>query len=195
MDEVQSTRTESRLWLGAFLLALFGTAALLKTGVVPGWPGLVLFAASFLLLIPFMRSAERARAACGISSPAMRTHNRRMIVASLVYVALLLGGVTIARYYSPPAAVRVILAIAAAAPILYMIRSMALLLREERDEYLRMRMVEQSLIATGVVLTLTTLYGFLNVFDLAPRLDAYLVVPLWGIGLGFARLVQRDGGC
>jgi hypothetical protein len=195
MDEVQSTRTESRLWLGAFLLAIFGTAALLKTGVVPGWPGLVLFAASFLLLIPFMRSAERARAACGISSPAMRTHNRRMIVASLVYVALLLGGVTIARYYSPPAAVRVILAIAAAAPILYMIRSMALLLREERDEYLRMRMVEQSLIATGVVLTLTTLYGFLNVFDLAPRLDAYLVVPLWGIGLGFARLVQRDGGC
>ena len=195
MDEVQSTRTESRLWLGAFLLAIFGTAALLKTGVVPGWPGLVLFAASFLLLIPFIRSAERARAACGISSPAMRTHNRRMIVASLVYVALLLGGVTIARYYSPPAAVRVILAIAAAAPILYMIRSMALLLREERDEYLRMRMVEQSLIATGVVLTLTTLYGFLNVFDLAPRLDAYLVVPLWGIGLGFARLVQRDGGC
>jgi hypothetical protein len=72
---------------------------------------------------------------------------------------------------------------------------MALLLKEERDEYLRMRMVEQSLVATGIVLAVATLYGFLNAFDLAPRVDAYLAVPLWGIGLGIGRLLQRDGAC
>jgi hypothetical protein len=195
MDEITSARTNSRLWIGAFLVATFGTAALAKTGVIPGWPGMALFAASFLLLIPLVRSAERARAACGISSNAMREYNRRMIFAALAYVALLLGGVAIARHYAPPAAVRIVLAVAAAAPILFMIRAMALLLKEERDEYLRMRMVEQSLVATGIVLAVATLYGFLNAFDLAPRVDAYLAVPLWGIGLGIGRLLQRDGAC
>jgi hypothetical protein len=195
MNEITSARTNARLWIGAFLVGTFGTATLAKTGVIPGWPGMALFAASFLLLIPLVRSAERARAACGISSDAMRQYNRRMIFAAFAYVALLLGGVEIAQHFAPPAAVRVVLAIAAAAPILLMIRAMALLLKEERDEYLRLRMVEQSLIATGIVLAVATLYGFLNVFDLAPRVDAYLAVPLWGIGLGIGRLLQRDGVC
>jgi hypothetical protein len=121
----------------------------------------------------------------------MRSYNRRMILSSLAYVGLLLLGVAVASYYAPPAPVRILLAIAVALPILLMIRAMALLLREERDEYLRMRIVEQSLIATGFLLVACSLYGFLNVFDLAPRLDAYLVVPVWAVGLGIGRLFQR----
>jgi flagellar biosynthesis protein FliR len=122
----------------------------------------------------------------------MRAYNRRMIFASFAYVVLLLGGMAIARFYAPPAAVRVLLAIAVAAPILFMIRAMARLLREERDEYLRMRLVEQTLISTGILLAVATIYGFLNAFDLAPRVDAYWGVPLWGVSLGVARLLQRN---
>ena len=65
---------------------------------------------------------------------------------------------------------------------MFIIRAMALLLREETDEYLRMRLVEQSLVATGILLTVATLYGFLNAFDLAPRIDAWAAVPLWAVG-------------
>jgi hypothetical protein len=199
MDEIASVRANARMWFGAFLVATFGTAALLKTGILHGWAGMALFAASFLLLIPMVRSIERARAAVGANSPAMRNYNRRMIVASLSYVALLLAGAAVARYYAPPAAVRILLALAVAAPVLFMIRAVALLLKEERDEYLRMRFVQQSLIAMGFVLTVSTLYGFLNVFDLAPRLDAYLVMPLWGVGLGigavYNKLTLGSGGC
>jgi hypothetical protein len=199
MDEITSARANSRLWIGAFLIATFGTAALWERGIVPGWPGMALFAASFLLLIPLVRSTERARAASGISSKAMKAYNRRMIFAALSYVLLLLGGVTIVRYYAPPVPVRVLLAIAAAAPVLGMIRAMALLIREESDEYQRMRIVQQSLVATGFLLAIATLYGFLNAFDLAPRADAYLVVPVWAVGLGVGGLYNRlslgDGGC
>ena len=187
-----SPRANSRLWIGAYLVVTFGSAALVKTGVIPAWPGLLLFAASFVLLLPLIRSVERAQEACGATSSAMRAYNRRMIFASFAYVALLLGGVTIARYYAPPAAVRVLLAVAVAAPILFMIRAMARLLREERDEYLRMRLVEQTLISTGIVLAVATIYGFLNAFDLAPRVDAYWAVPLWGVSLGIARMLQRN---
>ncbi len=191
MDAFTSPRANSRLWLGTYLVAAFGTGALFRAGIVPGWPGVALFAASFLLLVPLVRSVERAQAASGCASVAMRSYNRRMMLASLAYVGLLLLGVAVASYYAPPAPVRILLAIAVALPILLMIRAMALLLREERDEYLRMRIVEQSLIATGFLLVACSLYGFLNVFDLAPRLDAYLVVPVWAVGLGIGRLFQR----
>jgi hypothetical protein len=185
--------THSRLWIGAFLVATFGSAALLKGGVLPMWPGIAIFAASFLLLIPLVRSVEHAQEVCGANSEAMRAYNRRMMAASFAYVALLLGGIAIARYYAPPVAGRVLLAIVVAAPILFMIRAMARLLKEERDEYLRMRIVDQSLIAAGFVLAVSTIYGFLNTFDVLPRVDAYWIVPLWGLGLGLGRLVQRNG--
>ena len=187
-----SPRANYRFWIGAYLVATFGSGALIKMGTIPLWPGLLLFAASFLLLIPLVRSVERAQEICGATSSAMRAYNRRMIFASFAYVALLLGGVTIAQHYAPPPAVRVLLAVAVAAPILFMIRAMARLLREERDEYLRMRLVEQTMIATGILLSVATIYGFLNVFDLAPRVEAFWAVPLWGISLGVARMFQRN---
>ena len=76
-----------------------------------------------------------------------------------------------------------------------MIWAMGLLLREESDEYLRARLVQQSLIATGFMLTVATLYGFLNTFDVAPRVDAWAVFPLWALGLGLGRIFQKDPSC
>ena len=187
MDTV-SSKASARLWVGAYLVATFGTAALYKTGVVPGWPGVALFAASFLLLIPVVRSTQRAQAEAGCSSPAMRTYTRRVLVAGFAYVVLLFVGMAMARIYAPPVAARVLMALAVAVPVLFMIRAMALLLQEETDEYLRMRIVNQSLVATGFMLTIATLYGFLNAFDVAPRVDAWAAFPLWAIGLGIGRL-------
>jgi len=108
---------------------------------------------------------------------------------------LLFACMAVARSYSPPLAIRVLLALAVAVPVLFMIRAMTLLLKEETDEYLRMRFVNQSLIATGFMLSIATLYGFLNAFDVAPRVDAWAAFPLWAIGLGVGRLFQRDPAC
>lgn len=195
MTDRVSPRTAAWLWVGAYLVATFGTAALMKSGVVPGWPGIALFLASFLLLFPLVRSAERAQAACGFASKAMHRYNRRVLIAATSYIVVLFTGMGIVRYLDPPTVVRVILAIAAALPVLFIIRAMALLLREETDEYLRMRLVEQSLIATGILLTVATLYGFLNAFDLAPRVDAWAAVPLWALGLGIGRIFRREPLC
>jgi hypothetical protein len=125
----------------------------------------------------------------------MRAYNRRVLAASMVYIVVLFAGIAIARYLQPPAVLRVGLAVAAALPVLFIIRAMALLLREETDEYLRMRLVEQSLIATGFLLSVATLYGFLNVFDLAPRVDAWAAMPLWAAGLGIGRLFRKEPSC
>ncbi|MFL6733781.1 MAG: hypothetical protein ACJ8EY_03700 [Sphingomicrobium sp.] len=192
MTDASTARTTARLWTGAYLVATFGSAALAKTGVLPGWPGLALFASSFLLLIPLMRSVERAQDVCGVRSKAVRRYNRRVLIASMIYIVLLLGGISLARYYAPPAIVRVALAIIVSLPVMGIIAAMALLLKEETDEYLRMRMVEQSLIATGFLLTVATLYGFLNAFDLAPQIDSWAAVPVWALGLGVGRIFRKE---
>jgi hypothetical protein len=186
-----SPRTTAWFWLSTYLIATFGSAALAKSGVVPGWPGVVLFALTFLLLFPMIRSVERAQAACGTRSKAIVRYNRRVIVASLAYVVALLCGVALVRYYHPAVEVRVFISIAVAVPVIFMIRAAALLITEETDEFLRLLYVRQNLIATGVLLTAATLYGFLNAFDVAPKIDAWAAVPLWAIGLGIGSAVNR----
>ena len=44
MTDVTSPRSTVRLWIGAYLIATFGTAALFKAGVISGWPGPLLIA-------------------------------------------------------------------------------------------------------------------------------------------------------
>ncbi|GAA4032044.1 hypothetical protein GCM10022281_09600 [Sphingomonas rosea] len=194
-DDVLKPSPSNRRWVAAFLAATFGTGALKVAGVIDGPFSWVLFLASFLLIIPMARATRRSMAEKGIKSAAMDRYSRRFMVASLAYVALFFAAMWIARTYAPGMAVRVMLAFTAALPVIFMIRAMALLLREEDDEYLRSRFVEQSLIATGVLLTVATLYGFLNAFDVAPRVDAWAAFPVWAVGLGIARLVQGESAC
>ena len=72
------------------------------------------------------------------------------------------------------------------------------LLVEERDEYLRMLMVRQSLVATGFTLTVVTMWGFLENFDLVPHVDSFYIAVLWFTGLALgtcvnALLLRRQG--
>lgn len=195
MTSTLPLKTSFRLWLAGYFVATFGSGLLLRAGIIHGWLGWTLFIVSFLLIIPMIRSGQRLQTECGINSKAMRAYNRRVLIASLAYVAMLFSGIWIANHYHPSAPIRVILAIAVATPVIFIIRAMALLLKEETDEYLRTRLVEQSLVATGFLLTAGTLYGFLNAFDLAPRIDAYWAVPVWAVGLGVGRLFRSDRSC
>ena len=194
-DRAQDSPATARWWVAAFLIATFGTGALKAAGILSGPLSTALFLASFLLIIPMARAQQKAAAARGCQSPAMARYTRRFLVASLAYVALFFGAMWIARTTEPEVAVRIVLALLAALPVFFMIRARALLLKEEEDEYLRARHVEQSLVATGILLTAATLYGFLNAFDVAPRIDAWAAFPVWAVGLGIGRLFQRDEAC
>ena len=73
------------------------------------------------------------------------------------------------------------------------------LLIEEQDEYLRMLLVRQTLVATGFTLTIVTVWGFLENLDLVAHVDAFYVAILWFAGLGvgscfnWLTLRGRDG--
>jgi hypothetical protein len=65
------------------------------------------------------------------------------------------------------------------------------LIVEEKDEYLRLLLVRQVLVATGFTLTLVTIWGFLENLRLVEHVDAFYVAILWFIGLGIGAVVNR----
>ena len=54
-----------------------------------------------------------------------------------------------------------------------------------------MLMVRQTLWATGFALSVATIWGFLENFDLVGHVDAYYVAVLWFVGLGLGALHQQ----
>ena len=78
--------------------------------------------------------------------------------------------------------------------------ALARLLIEEQDEYQRLLLVRQILIACGLTLTVATLWGFLEDFALAPHVPVWYATPLFFVGLGLGALVNKltlgdSGGC
>ena len=130
-------------------------------------------------------------------NPAQRRYVLRVAIATAAYLVTL----TIAIHYvgngsvtGPPAYVLGVLPGLSVAGFFWAI---ARLIVEEQDEYLRMLLVRQVLIATGFTLTLVTIWGFLENLSLVPHVDAFYVAILWFFGLGIGGctnwLTQRGG--
>lgn len=62
---------------------------------------------------------------------------------------------------------------------------------ELEDEYLRMLMVRQVLIGTGITLSLTTMWGFLEQFGLVMHIEAFWVFVVWTLSLTVGAFVNR----
>jgi fluoride ion exporter CrcB/FEX len=125
---------------------------------------------------------------------AQRRYNRRVIGLSLAYAALLMGSVWVFRHSRPQGPVAYGLAVLPALPLVGIFVAMGRYLVEEGDEYLRSVEIRKALIATGFMLAVTTVWGFLQSFELVPHVDFYWAAILWfgGLGLGgCARLFSR----
>lgn len=78
--------------------------------------------------------------------------------------------------------------------------ALARLLIEEQDEYQRLLLVRQILVASGLTLTVATLWGFLEDFALVPHVPVWYATPLFFAGLGLGALINKltlgdSGGC
>ena len=120
-------------------------------------------------------------------TPAFRRYQRRVIVSSVVYACALLGAVWLFKHDPPQGVLSYGLALAPALPLVGVIVSMGLFLKEEDDEFKRALMVEQILWATGAMLAILTVWGFLESFGLVQHVGAYWGAVLWFAMFGLAR--------
>ena len=124
-------------------------------------------------------------------SPTTRRYNRRVIVLSLAYAATLMGAVYAFNHHLIGGPARYVAAILPALSIVGIFFAIGRYLVEEQDEYLRMLMIRQTLWASGFSLSIATIWGFLESFDLVEPVPSYAVAVLWFGGLGLGACVNK----
>lgn len=124
-------------------------------------------------------------------NPAMRRYNRRIIGLSLAYAFFLILAVYGFKHQLLHGATAYLAAILPALPIIGIFGAMGRYLVEEQDEYVRVLLVRQSLWASAFALSIATVFGFLENFELVAHIDAYYIVIVWFVGLGIGAVMNK----
>lgn len=139
-------------------------------------------------------SMMRLMEANAAGTKASSRYMKRMMFVTIVYI----GGVFLAEFlfdrYALTGVVAVAAALVPATGAVGFIWAIGRYLLEEEDEYVRMRETRKFLMATGFMMVIVTVYGFLEQYDLVPHVPAYYAFVLWCLGLGVAALFQWRRG-
>ena len=123
--------------------------------------------------------------------PARRRYRKRTLLGAAAYVATTAIATRFIPDDAPPSAGPIALAIIASAGALVWIWATARFLVEIDDEYVRMLQVRSILVATGVTLGVTNMWGMVELFTTAPRLPVFFVFPIWCLGMMVGGLVNK----
>ena len=135
------------------------------------------------------------------SRSAHRRYVLRIAVATAAYLVTLALALRVVGGGLVDGPAAYVLAILPGLSIVGIFWAFARLLIEETDEYRRMLLVGQSLMATAFTLSVATVWGFLENFDLVEHVDGFYIAVLWFVGLGVGSLYNRltlgddAGGC
>lgn len=123
-------------------------------------------------------------------SPAQRRYVLRLSAAMAAYIVTLTAALRLVGGGDVTGLLAYLLALLPGVSIAAVFWAIGRLLVEERDEYQRMLLVRQALVATGFTLSVVTMWGFLENFDLVPHVDAFYVAVLWFGGLALGSCVN-----
>ena len=122
---------------------------------------------------------------------AIRRYNRTVLALSVVYAATLFATIYAFNHHLVAGAPGVLVAMLPALPIVGMFAAIARYLIEERDEYIRMLEVRKTLVATGFALSIATIWGFMESFEVVGHVESFYVAVLWFGGLGLGSCVNH----
>jgi hypothetical protein len=125
-------------------------------------------------------------------SPATRQYLIRLFVLMSLYLVTLFAAVTTFRAGAVSGVLAYALAIAPALPVIGVFWAVMRFLVEEPDEFMRMLLVRQCLVATGFCLTVMTVWEFLQNFELVAQGNGgFGAAFFWFMGLGFGALYNK----
>ena len=123
-------------------------------------------------------------------SPAQKRYVLRVSIAMAAYIVTLTAALRFVGGGDVTGAGAYLLALLPGLSVAGVFWAIGRLLVEEKDEYMRLLLVRQSLVATGFTLSVSTMWGFLENFDLVPHVDAFYIAVLWFAGLGIGSCVN-----
>ncbi len=172
----------------AFLGAMFAYFTLHPTGF---WLGVTIAVPVLAVIWLAMVVIRLRRQLACVPSSANRAYLRRFLPLMALYMLIVGGEVWLNARITPTGPLAVVLAILPALPLIGVIWAFGRLLIEETDEYLRSLTVRQFMIATGFMLCVTSIWGFLDAFGQVPHAPMYWAFILWCMGLGVGTVVNE----
>lgn len=148
-------------------------------------------AALFFQTLRVANAAANSSGACFAKGEAQRRYVKRVMVFTSLYLLVLAVQVAVLKDSEPPMALRAALGVLPGLAVIGIFWAMARLIVEEQDEFIRMLIVRQSLIATGFALSAATIWGFLEAADVVVHLDAYWVAVAWFFGIFLGAVANR----
>lgn len=127
-----------------------------------------------------------------MKNPAHRRYVIRLAVLMTAYVLLLVLANWMFKHGYAEGALGWLLAALPALPIIGVFWAVMRLLVEQTDEYMRMLLVRQCLVATGFALSVSTVREWLENFDMIQAgTNGFGVAFFWFAGLGVGALYNR----
>lgn len=173
------------LWAAMTFASFGGVAGLAMTGAINTATTMILMiipASLFFQMIRVANNAAVATASCGGKGEAQRAYIKRVAIFSSLYLVVFAIQIAVLKAGDPPMALRAALSVLPGLAVVGIFWAIGRLIVEEQDEFLRMLIVRQALIATGFALGAATIWGFLEVGGVVPHLDAYWVAVVWFFG-------------
>ena len=131
-------------------------------------------------------------------NPAQRRYVARFIPAMLAYVIVLFACTWAMKAYQPTGAMLYLLSVLPSLPILAVLAVMGLYLHEEQDEFIRSRLVTAMIGGIGILLAITSVWGFLEEGAEIAHFPTFLAFPIWcgafGLVQCFMSLRDRRAG-
>ena len=124
----------------------------------------------------------------GDFTPAQRAHTRRVLWLFLAYAIILPPLVWLRAHRHVSDLLLMIMATAAALPVLGIFASWGRYLSDERDEYHQAITLRRMAVATNATMGAAVVWGFLQAFGVMPLMEAYWIPFVWV-------LVQGAFGC
>ncbi len=156
------------------------------------WPHVAATVVFFGLILAIALFAKRVGGQTASDcSPSARRYQRRIFVASGLYMLLLVAAIGIHDQLHPTGVLAYVVAAAPAVPLIGVVACIGFYLREEQDEFLRAVQAEGALWATGGTLAIASVWGFLEMFGLAAHVPSWAAFPIWCLLLGPGQLLAR----
>ncbi len=115
----------------------------------------------------------------GDLTPAQRAHTRRVLWLFLAYALILPPLIWLRAHRHISDMLLMIMATAAALPVLGIFASWGRYLSDERDEYHQAMTLRRMAVATNVTMGAAVVWGFLQAFDVMPLMEAYWIPFVW----------------
>lgn len=186
----------SPFFYAGLMLGSYGAiAGLIMSGAINNITALILMIAPLGLVIPMMKAASRridnGGAGCVGKGLAQQRYMKRVAIFTSLYLLAMAGMVFSREATELAEALKVILAILPGLAVIGIFWAIGRLIVEEQDEFIRMLVIRQSLIATGLALGAASVWGFLEAADVVIHLDAYWWAVVWFFGLAVGAVANR----